>query len=280
MRHSIIIPHRNRNRQLYQAIWSIERSARASGLTDYEVVLVDHRSLQLPDVPMPCRYVICDDPYGVLNKNRLLNLGLDAARGEILSFLDADMLVGRKWMAGTQQALSCPNAPTRLAYRVRHLKVNDQAHQNSDLVLCRLERYDGDDEAKAAILDNWFHDYGKFTKAFEAYGDPEAGNKPRVRKPVFGNSQFSIRRDVLGGLRFDELFQGAGYEDIHTAWAIWQRAGAAYQGAIFTDPDHALLHIWHGPRIEQGAEGSDWYPPGANMKNQDLYYQLTQGAGR
>jgi glycosyltransferase involved in cell wall biosynthesis len=277
MLHSIIIPHRNRNRQIYQAIWSIADSAYRSGCCDYEIIVVDHCSRQHPPSPIPIRLVVCEDQRGVLNKPRLYNLGIKAAKGDILSFVDADMLVGPQWIHGTRRVLCAPDSPTRLAYRVRHLKINDQAHLNSDLVLAWLEKLDGSAAQKAILLQGWFADYERFTRAFEAYGQPEDGNKPRVAAPVFGNSQFSIRRDVLGDLRFDEGFVGAGWEDIWMAWAIWKQAGDDYRGEIFTDANHGMLHIWHGPRLEKDAQGSDWFPPGLNAANEQRYYDYRDG---
>jgi hypothetical protein len=277
MLHSIIIPHRNRNRQIYQAIWSIADSAYRSGCLDYEIIVVDYNSRQKPPSPIPVRIVVCEDRPGVLNKSRLCNLGIEAAQGDILSFVDADMLVGRNWAAGTQKVLRKPDGPTRLAYRVWHLKIDDQAHVNSDLVLDWLDACDGDDARRRSLQQAWLDDHERFTRAFEAYGKPEDGNKPRVKVPVFGNSQFSIRRDVLGDLRFNEEFTGAGWEDIWMAWAIWKQAGDSYRGAIFPDTDHGMLHIWHGPRPGKGAEGSRWFPPGLNAANEQRYYDYRDG---
>ncbi|MHC4302462.1 MAG: glycosyltransferase [Planctomycetota bacterium] len=277
MLHSVIIPHRNRNRQIYQAIWSIADSAYRSGCLDYEIVVVDHNSRQKPPSPIPVRIVVCQDRPGVLNKSRLCNLGIEAADGDILSFVDADMLVGRNWAADTQKVLRKPDGPTRLAYRVRHLKIIDQAHINTDLVLAQLDACDGNDAARRALQQTWFDKYKEFTRAFEAYGNPEDGNKPKVKTPVFGNSQFSIRRDVLGDLRFNEEFVGAGWEDIWMAWAIWKRAGDSYRGAIFADADQAMLHIWHGQRYDKDALGSDWFPSGLNAANQQRYYDYRDG---
>lgn len=280
MFHSIIIPHRDRNRQLHQCVWSIERSARASGIPrdKYEILVVDHCSDQYPVLPDTAWIVNCRDPYGVLNKNRLLNLGIEEAVGCILSFLDADMLVGRLWMGATRRALTSNRPPTRLAYRVRQLKIDDNAHQNPELVLGQLkdQRFSSPEE-KEAFLDGWFAEYERFTRGFEAYGRPDAGwhpitGDPRIDWPVFGNSQFSIRRDVLGDLRFDESFSGAGYEDIHMAWAIQEQAGQDYRGEILTGSEYALFHIWHGPRVE--TDLSFWAPGGVSDRNRERYERM------
>jgi hypothetical protein len=242
--------------------------------------VVDSHSDQLPRGSANSKLIVSAEPFGVLNKNLLLNIGIEMARGKILSFLDADMLVGKYWMGRTLQRLgdNAPQRPTRLAYRVRQLKIDDNAHQNPDLVLGQLkdERFRSRED-KEAFLDGWFSEYENFTRGFEAYGRPEAGwhpitGDPKIDWPVFGNSQFSIRRDVLGDLRFDEWFEGAGYEDIGMAWAIQKQAGLGYRGEILTDAEYALFHIWHGPRVE--TDLSYWAPKGVSQRNQDRYEKL------
>lgn len=264
--HSIIIPHRNRNRQLFQTLWSIERSARLCSTDDYEVLIVDHRSVQSPLCSRFARILYDNSPRGLFNKPRAQNIGIEAARGEVLTFLDADMLVGRAWMES--EAYRAPPWITRVCYRVRQLTIAGQ--ENMITVLGLLEQLP--DNQKHSMLDSWFEQYDSFTNVFEAYRTPEAGNVnaddwPRPG-PVFGNSQFSIRRDVLRDLRFNEQQEGAGFEDLWLTNQIWQRDKANYEGRILTEPTHALLHISHPRPMDPK---SDWCTPESNRANERRY---------
>jgi glycosyltransferase involved in cell wall biosynthesis len=276
--HSIIIPHRNRNRALEQTLWSIRRSASACGIGDYEIVVVDALSPQQPSLSGHERLVTNHIRSKVFNKSLALNIGIEQSAGDVLTFLDADMLVGEKWMRGVLNHLPVPSPPTRLCYRVRQLKASDQ-WDNQEVILRMLETA----VDKGRLVQGWFDSYdgyvgkrARYVKAFEAYGNPDEGNNPTRTEPVFGNSQFSIRRDVLGDLRFNDEMVGAGFEDLWMIRQIWDKYGLDYRGVILTDPDNALLHMYHPrpnePRAEGYAEYSDgWCTEEANDANKARY---------
>ena len=267
MLHSIIIPCRDRDANLTVA--SIRRSAGLCSQSRYEIIVATEQA---------------DDGW-LFNKPRLLNWGIERAQGDVLTFLDVDMLVGAKFMATQQYLIEHPDI-TRLCYRVRQLRMNERftgpenvraVHVSHDFgsmytpdILSGRPLLGGG-YLRVDRLEEWFGRYGSFTRAFEAYGAPDAGSPPYPGTAVFGNSQFSIRRDVLGDIRFDERFEGAGFEDMDMVATIAERYGRKYQAVIATQPHCALLHIWHGtPKF---TPDSPWCNTEANARNKRMYYQ-------
>lgn len=243
---SIIIPHRNRNQYLDVCLWSIALSAKHCGISDYEVVVIDNGSNALPK-PADTHVVVVavNRPTPWFNKPLCLNLGIEHSRGDVLTFLDADAIVGKSFLEGISE-LADPTL-TRLCYRVRYVYYDD---------ICRMFMPDS--------CDRLFRDYDSLQRAFEGYGDPE--RNADGGEPVFGNSQFSITRHLLGDLRFNERFDGRGFEDLWLIREIWRRYGSTYKGKILTDPDHALIHVKHGYE-------SDWHDIKKNKANFDLYHR-------
>lgn len=243
---SIIIPHRNRHKYLDVCLWSIARSAEHCGVDDYEVVVVDNGS-GFPPQPDDDRTVVVavNRPTPWFNKPLCLNLGIRHASGDVLTFLDADAIVGQSFLEGIS-ALADPSL-TRLCYRVRYVSYDR---------ICEMFLADS--------CESLFREYDSFQRAFEGYDDPE--NNADGGSVVFGNSQFSVRRETLGDLRFNEDFDGRGFEDLWLIRELWRRDGDAYRAKILTDPDHALLHIKHGYE-------ADWHDIKKNKANFNLYHR-------
>jgi glycosyltransferase involved in cell wall biosynthesis len=252
--HSIIIPHRNRNRYLDVCLWSLRQSAATTGISDYEIVVVDNGS-DCPPVPHDEHVVVVSvkRPSEWFNKPLCLNLGIEHSRGEILTFLDADAIVGKSFLEGISQ-LADPTL-TRLCYRVRYVPSTDFF---ADCPCLNTE------SVWSAAFDDHFARYDSHQRAFEGYDDPE--HNANGGSIVFGNSQFSIARPVLGDLRFNETFDGRGFEDLWLIREIWRQYGDHYRAAILTDPDHALLHMRHGYE-------SDWHDIRKNKANYKLYHR-------
>jgi len=247
LRHSIIIPHRNRLEYLRLCLWALRRSAEACGQSNYEIIVVDNRSILLPNPQQRLRVVKDDRRMPVFNKPMLLNRGMDEANGEVLTFLDADAVVGKEWMACQQSLVDDPGL-TRLCYRGRGLPESYLVTSNGDL----RER-----------IDAAFGRYGRFPLKHEARGEPQT--TCLKGEPLFGNSQFSIRRDVLGDLRWNEEYEGAGFEDMWMIREIWRRAGDGYRAVIPAEPQRSIFLIEH--RQDQ----HDWRTDAALAANRQRY---------
>ncbi len=268
--HSIIVPHRNRLQRLALCVWSIERSARICGIDDYEIIVADQGSIGILPVGVTGKVRIVSDlrpmsmvdtpkgPVALFNKPRAINRGIKAAQGDVLTFLDADAVVGGRWLTGAEWLASDEGADTtRLCYRVRILP-----EETADEL--------GPGPQADQKVGEWFrrYDEGKlFTRGHEGYAAPEINATgcwdPRL---TFGNSQFSIRGDVLGDLRCDETYIGAGYEDLEFIQSIWRQAGVDYSGVIRTKADEAMFHIY-------SVRESDWHNADANQVNRERYRQ-------
>lgn len=260
--HSIIIPHYRRERNLALCIRSVQNSAQATGLGSFEIVVVEPR---LPgefapscmasfvrdrDIP-GVRVVQYDSPDTGFNKCGTLNMGIEAADGDLLTFLDADAFVGRRWLEGAELLRAEPSL-TRICYRVRQLK--DIAAE----LAC-------EDEG-ASLYQHAFPQYEEYPIIFEAYFGVRNGWRrgrpiPDIRQgpDVFGNSQFTIRRDDLDGLLFDPVnYPRAGHEDLDFIKRFADQLGERYNARILTDAEHAMFHFasprgreWGGCEPEQ-----------------------------
>lgn len=259
MRHSIIIPHRNRNRYLKWCLWSIDHSCRATGITDYEIIVVDNLSAVRPEPEYECRVVECWDKSKLFNKPRCLNLGIAMARGETLTFLDADAIVGRMFL---DTGYHCSPDRPRICYRVRKLP-------NSVISLLDASPVDLE-----AIMRNRFSQYDSFELAHEGHNLPGMHDTEGL---PFGNSQFSIHRDYLGDLRFDERFAGRGFEDLWFIREIWRRDPEHYQATMVTDADHAMFHVM---QTKEEHEADDWNPGGKQGDvNRRMYLEWMEQKG-
>jgi len=108
--HSIVIPNKGRDAYLQRCLLSIIESARHCGLADdqWEVIVVGEWLVGRWNDGTPIRFIEADTtpPFLKLRegepapfwKNHLLNVGIYAAKGDVITLLDSDMLVGPRFM--------------------------------------------------------------------------------------------------------------------------------------------------------------------------------------
>jgi predicted glycosyltransferase involved in capsule biosynthesis len=248
LQYSIIIPHRKREKNLNACLQRLEDVMPPFWDEDVEAVVVNERAdgdLELPDRQLLHVRVINVDRTGELfNKPRLQNIGINESTGRILTFLDADALVGDRFFHAASIATS--RRLTKVCYRVRRLPEDFAETMENDSHALRIA----------------FDHYEEYPEMHEAYGSAHLWMFNGW--PVFGNSQFTIERVKLGGLRFNEEYEGAGYEDIWMNREIHRQYGKRYQALIFTDADHAMFHI-------ANRRENDWWEPEANVRNRERY---------
>ncbi len=269
MRHTVIIPHRNRGEDLAACLASINSSARRSDMDDYEVVVVDTQSEHEPESTVSVRVVSDNEPLDTVligheeipaySKTRALNIGIEASTGHFLTFLDADSIVGQDFMGPWREPLlglenESPELGvafyTKVCYRVR---------------LLPRERFDPMAPYNAQ---DHFKDYEHFPITAEFYGSAAGGkNWPEDPEPmrVFGSSQFTITRETLGDLRFNEEYLGAGYEDIEMNRRIARHYKTDYRALLVTEPARSILQVQTIERAE------DWHIPRYATHNQRMY---------
>lgn len=249
MRHTVIIPHANRERRLRLCLRQLEESAWHARYGRVEVVIVTETPTYVTPRGIESTVIVSPRKGKWFNKPRLQNIGIDNARGDVLTFLDCDSLVGERFFQGAEFALS-PRV-SKVWYRVRTLAED------------ALDKIEKDHD----YIRRQFDDYDSHAMRFEAHQLPDMDLRfgvPADNIPSFGNSQFSIAREKLGDLRADENYEGAGFEDIAFNLAIWQHFSPNYRAVPMTDPDHAILDI-------QNTREEDWFSPEQHTKNGERY---------
>jgi len=178
-------------------------------------------------------WLVCNDPMPIFNKNVLLNIGIEhalAARAKVLTFLDCDSLVGTHFARGAKW-LNDQTDVTRLCYRVRYLP-----ESTSTFVGVNDPHLDD-------LVHEAFVNYATLDLAHEGRVLPEWNLA--VGEPLFGNSQWSICSHVLGKLRFDERYVGAGYEDLSMLRTIWRHYGSHYKAVMPKEPSENIVQLSH-----------------------------------
>jgi len=255
MNYSIIIPHRNRLFHLQLCVYSLLRSARGCDVDDkeFEILIVENGSTYAPLLTGGAVRVINDiRPMVTFNKPKLQNRGIEEAEGDVLAFVDADAIVGPKWFETLKWLPQSPGT-TKVCYEVRMMPscISRQAGCCNSDVMEYAERV--------------FYNPGAWTthkKGFDARVHPDMPESQWGQfqcpadniLPHFGNSQFSITREKLGDLRFNEEYEGAGYEDIWMNREIWRKYGLEYRTIEATEPAYNMLHLAH-PRDEKNMPG-------------------------
>lgn len=202
--HSIIIPNLGREATLALCLESLRQSAEASSIlaTDWEVLVVGKTESGFScNAAIPVRFIDAETspPFLKLRqgehppfwKNHLLNVGIDAAYGEFLTFLDADAIVPPVFMAIPNEL----KPGSRLSYRVRHISYAEATAWPFQFLFAH---YDSQER------------YRQVGEVYEWADTPCAKAEPHR----CGNSQFTIYRARLGAVRWNEAYWGRGHEDL------------------------------------------------------------------
>ena len=217
---SVIVVHYEQERQLARTLLALERQ-RYSG--DLEVIVVDDGSRQPPEVPAGVRLIrqTRDGPRRAAARNR----GVQASRGEVLCWLDADTVPERDYVAQlTRLPALAPEAVT-VGLR-RHARLDDVA------IEAEIETAGPANELRGP---RWL------AEGFGATHDLRNAGPRGFRfmiSAVLGGTRWFF--DEVGG--FDERFDAYGGEDWEWAHRAWLRA------AIFAHVPAAVA--WH--------DGPDW----------------------
>jgi len=230
----IVIPVHNRWPDLERCLLSITQSELVTGLVPS--VLVVHDDL-MPDgwekMFTPSVEYLPAPPSVPWCKSLSLNVGIDAAaqRGPcVIALLDADMVVGPKWLMACHAA-SNPRFH-RVAFVVRGIipgqpvKWGDQPWFES-----LRHRYEAWDQP-------WFSSSGG-----------RKCNSHRCR--CWGNSQGAMRSDVITLARHDERYMSRGFEDLDFLVQLMDAItalGEEYRGLVWRQSEFGLLHYEHDPK--------------------------------
>lgn len=219
MRLSVIIPTCNRANHLRTTLGAIENQT--ASRDDFEVIVVDDGSEE-PDLRATrklvgsYKYRFLEKKHGGLASAR--NLGADHAKGDILYFLDDDVIPG----ANTFK---------------QHFESHE--HESGPLVVIGSLPFSKDIPLSSFI---W---YLKKSSHFDLYRDPHKypGGRPPL-PPMNGNS--SIARDLFFEIgKYDESFCGYGGEDLELGYRL------AKTGARFVYNPHAVGYHNHGKTFSQ-----------------------------
>ena len=252
--HSILIPHRDRNEHLLLCLHSLYRAAQQCDPGEWEVVVVDSGS-ETPPQPCDGVSVVRDlQPPAMFNKCRALNLAIEAATGDVLTFLDADAVVGPLFLEGWRPLSDA--ALSRVCYRVRYIDADTLSRDLEGIFRTYNNQNDGKD---------------LFSRGYEAYGRHKRLQPPVSEKhQPWGNSQFSIRRETLGDLRWDEAYISHGFEDQDFMAQLEAKLGGSYRAHIWTDGAHAMFHLNHEPGAWRDRNLSDFNHERYRVKRKGL----------
>lgn len=221
---AVIIPHRDRHEHLAHCLWAIGGCMAwdTRGCFWPHIFVVDDGGLPPYIQDYLWATLLRESWSPIFNKCRLQNIGIKEGcrrSADVFVFLDADAIVGPGWLKSLE-LLDDP-AITKVCYRVRLVDL--------------------------PVPNDAFDHYDDYPLCLEGRGKPEhlVRDPDSTEEPLFGNSHFAIRAETLGDLRFNEDFEGAGFEDLWMNREIYRRHHETYRGVMPADPKQNILSIAH-----------------------------------
>jgi glucosyl-dolichyl phosphate glucuronosyltransferase len=174
------------------------------------------------------------------------NVGIECSHGEILVFLDDDVLLEPEFMYELLRVYQgYPDAGG-----VSGVVTNYALPPRSARILRRL------------FWTGPFHD----ERQPLYWGADRLRDHQPVQVRRFGSNVMSIRRELLADERFDPFYRGAGAEDVDLTWRIHERC------RLLIAPRARLFHV----RSEAGREAAHWIRQDA-FSTYYLYHRLWRG---
>lgn len=227
---SVVVPHYQDQPALDRLLEALRHTRLEAG--DLEVVVADDGSAQPPHLPddHPHRLQVVRQEDRGFRAAAVRNLGAAAARGQVLVFLDGDMLPDPDCIGRLQRAVQESEAPRLVVGHRLHHEVTGWTGQH-----VRAWLADGGPAPGELPEPGWLRD------GYAATDDLRAADDRSFRYVI--SAVMALRRSdfqALGG--FDESFVGYGGED----WEFAQRAWLAGLDLLHL-PDAVA---WHdGPEI-------------------------------
>jgi len=205
-------------------------------LNEKELVLIEQRKVGATESafdglidPRAVHEVVYNDRF---NSPWVLNIGAKYAYGDILAFIDADVVFGDDYLQAVVDAMGKSDHP--------YLHGFDTSYWWSDA-------------GRQMYLDEESHDLQRVM--LEQYTREELVNRVVIPTP-HGNVGLSViclkdfYFDVVGGHN-ESIIQGGG-RDNDFAWRVVDKAGE------FPLLDYNLCHLWHGGKILGEHNGDIW----------------------
>lgn len=223
MKITVVIPHINREDNLRWCLSGLE--CQSFPKEEFEVVVVG----ELPEVFKTCfSGNICEVPYTFADGEKfsaayLRNLGAKNAHGDILAFLDCDMIVPKDYLNNVYKILSMEDA---LVFSLRRKLMKDASFNNLD----ELRRMDYDMDEREEARKILGVDYATIKSiCFWCFSHTMSMHRLTFEK--------------IGG--FYEKFDGWGYEDTELAYRLWKNGIR-----ITCDNKSRCFHIWHDEEMD------------------------------
>jgi len=230
---SVIIPTYNRCKDLYECLVSVF----AFRDKPYEVIVVDSGSVDETgklEACFPIRFVSIEER----NRERARNLGVSMASGDIIAFLDDDVVVCEEWLSQIVKPYENCN--------VGGVGGRVIPYGASPKFFVRLDR----------------DDIGRVFDSGLVIGNFDLPSENLIEVDSFIGCNMSFRRELLlkvGG--FDENFGGTGYRDDTDLCLRVRKLG--YK--LMYDSQALVWHKFRGKQV--GGVWSYWY-----VRNQVYFY--------